>query len=286
MGINRDAVESLKADPSAAAIRRSLAFYYGNPDQDAAMDALYGQFVRPGDLVFDIGAHVGDRIGSFRRLGARVVALEPQPLCLRAVREIYAGDEDVIAVEAVCGASEGTVQFYVNSANPTVSTASADFVNAADGASGWHDEVWDGQIEVPSLTLDHLIKAYGVPAFTKIDVEGFEASVLAGLSHTLPALSFEFTTIERTVALHCLDRAAALGFTVFDVSMGESMRMEFGEWVPHEVMAAHVRALPHEANAGDIYCLPSPARGAGGEGRAGIGRSASDPGLSSGGRLR
>ena len=30
---------------------------------------------RPGDLVFDIGAHVGDRVSSFRRLGARVVAL-------------------------------------------------------------------------------------------------------------------------------------------------------------------------------------------------------------------
>ena len=52
--------------------------------RDAAMDALYARFVRPGDLAFDIGSHVGDRIGSFRRLGARVVALEPQPLCARA----------------------------------------------------------------------------------------------------------------------------------------------------------------------------------------------------------
>ena len=49
----------------------------------AAMDRLYGQFVRPGDLVFDIGAHVGDRVASFRRLGARVVAVEPQPALAR-----------------------------------------------------------------------------------------------------------------------------------------------------------------------------------------------------------
>ena len=61
------------------------------------MDALYARFVRPGDLAFDIGAHVGDRIGSFRRLGARVVALEPQPLCARAIRAIYAGDDKVDA---------------------------------------------------------------------------------------------------------------------------------------------------------------------------------------------
>jgi FkbM family methyltransferase len=258
MGFNNDALESLKSDPTASAIHRSLNFYYGNAGQDAAMDAFYAQFVRPGDLVFDIGAHVGDRIGSFRRLGARVTAVEPQPLCIRAIREIYAGDEDVVPVEAVCGAHEGAAKFYVNSANPTVSTASAEFIKAADGAGGWQDQVWDAELDVPVVTFDNLIKIYGTPAFAKIDVEGFEASVLAGLSQALPALSFEFTTIERSVAQRCLDRVTELGFGFFNVSMGESMSLTFDEWVSSKTMAAHILALPHEANSGDIYCLSSP----------------------------
>ena len=58
------------------------------------MDRLYGHFVRPGDLVFDIGAHVGDRVASFRRLGARVVAVEPQPAMVRALRLLYGRDAD------------------------------------------------------------------------------------------------------------------------------------------------------------------------------------------------
>ena len=92
-------LSKLRTDPAFASLRRSLDVYYGDPARDAAMDALYARFVGPGDLAFDIGSHVGDRIGSFRRLGARVVALEPQPLCARAVRAIYAGDSDVTLVE-------------------------------------------------------------------------------------------------------------------------------------------------------------------------------------------
>ncbi|MCC2101895.1 MAG: FkbM family methyltransferase, partial [Hyphomicrobiales bacterium] len=94
------------------------------------MAALYARFVKPGDLAFDIGAHVGDRIGAFRRLGARVVALEPQPLCFRALQALYGDDASVTLVDAACGAREGAISLRVNSANPTVTTASQDFVAA------------------------------------------------------------------------------------------------------------------------------------------------------------
>src|SRR2546429_6206720 len=97
----------LRADSAVASLWRSLEVYYGDAARDAAMDALYVRFLRPGDLAFDIGSHVGDRTGSFRRIGARVVALEPQPLCARAIRAIYAGDPDVTLLEAACGAKRG-----------------------------------------------------------------------------------------------------------------------------------------------------------------------------------
>lgn len=251
-------VAALRADPAMSPLHRSLDVYYGDAGRETAMDALYARFVAAGDLAIDVGAHVGDRIGSFRRLGARVVALEPQPLCVRALRSLYESDPEVTLVAAACGAHPGTVTMHVNSANPTVSTASPHFVHAARDAAGWRDQVWDTEIQVPCTTLDAVIANHGQPAFVKIDVEGFEDSVLAGLSRPLPALSFEFTTIARDVAVRCLDRLAALGPYRFDVALGESQRLTFRRWVSREEMATHLLALPHAANSGDIYCVSFP----------------------------
>jgi FkbM family methyltransferase len=237
------------------ALERSLDVYYGHPAHEAAMDALYARFVKPGGLAFDIGSHVGDRIASFRRLGARVVALEPQPLCATAIRAIHGGDSDVTLVQSACGAEEGILVLHVNSANPTVTTASTDFVKAADGADGWQGQVWDQTIDVAVTTLDALIAAHGQPDFIKIDVEGFEDSVLAGLSKLVPALSFEFTTIQRDVAERCMLRLAELGYTRFNVALGESQRLTFDTEISADAMRAHLAGLPHEANSGDVYAL-------------------------------
>jgi FkbM family methyltransferase len=251
-------VAALAADPAMASLRRSLQAYYGDPTRSATMDAFYARFVRPGSLTFDLGAHVGDRVGSFLRLGARVVAVEPQPLCVQALRALYGDDERVTIVAAACGESEGRVALHVNSANPTVSSASEGFITAADGAPLWEGQEWDARIEVPSTTLDSLIAGHGLPAFTKIDVEGYESAVLAGLSQPLPALSFEFTTIAREAAVECVERLTSLHPYRFDVSVGESWRLAFRRWVTGAELAAYLRALPHAVNFGDVYCLRRP----------------------------
>jgi len=240
---------------TAKALSRSLRVYHGDAARNAAMDALYRRFLRPGDLAFDIGAHVGDRISCFRRLGARVVALEPQPGPARVLRLLHGRDPEVMLVEAACGDHEGAVTLRINTANPTVSTASAAFIGAARDAGGWEGQVWDHEISVRCTTLDALIARNGQPALLKIDVEGFEAHVLSGLTRAVPVISFEFTTIQRDVAEACIALLETLGPYRFDVALGESQKLEFDAPVTAEAMGNYLRELPHAANSGDVYAI-------------------------------
>jgi FkbM family methyltransferase len=236
---------------TAIGVVRSLGLYYGHPARARAMDRLYAQFVAPGDLVFDVGAHVGDRIASFRRLGARVVAVEPQPALHRTLRLLYGRDPHVTLVRAAVGRAAGIAGMKINPANPTISTLSDAFIAASRNAAGWQGESWPEEATVRVTTLDALIGRHGRPAFIKLDVEGFEAEALMGLSHAVPALSFEFTTIQRSVALACLERCAALGYAAFNSALGESQAL--GAWRDTRALAAWLEALPHAANSGDIY---------------------------------
>jgi FkbM family methyltransferase len=238
---------------AARGVIRSLRIYYGDRRRRSALDRHYARFVAAGDLVFDIGSHVGDRVAAFRRLGARVVAVEPQPALARTLRLLFGRDTSVTVVESAVGREDGAVALKLNIDNPTVSTASEAFIAASRGVPGWEGQRWIRTVQVPVTTLDALIARHGRPSFIKIDVEGYEAEVLAGLATPAPALSFEFTTIQRDIACACVARCAAIGYRAFEASLGESLAFEHGRKLGAAEITDWLIGLPASTNSGDIY---------------------------------
>lgn len=217
------------------------------------MRRLYRAFVPPGALAFDIGAHAGNRVRAFRRLGARVVAVEPQPGFVRVLRLLYGRDRDVAIVPIAVGRRPGEATLFVSDRTPTVSTLSSAWRQRVEQDPSFAGVAWREGGRVPVTTLDALIAEHGVPAFVKIDVEGYEAEVLGGLTHAVRALSFEYLAAARDAACACIDRLAALGAYRYNFARGESQRLALDAWIDAPGMRRLLAELPSDAGSGDVY---------------------------------
>lgn len=232
---------------------RSL-FVYWRPGRQRGLRALYAPFVGPGSLVFDVGAHLGDRTVAFAGLGARVIALEPQPGIARWLRRIVGRKEGVVVLEEAVGARSGTASLAVSRRTPTVSTLSSGWrARMVERNVGFAGVRWEEEVEVPVTTLDALVARFGKPEFCKLDIEGHEAEALAGLTHPIPALSFEFVRGGMDVPRACVDRLVALGPYRFNAVAREERRFRFEPWLRAEELRAWMDGGADGLPFGDIY---------------------------------
>ena len=228
----------------------SLERRSGAVRQKEAMNSFYGRFVRPQDLCFDVGANLGNRTEVLLDLGARVICVEPQPLCVQRLRKRFGNNADVVIIEAALGEREGGGMLAVCEQEPTISTMSQRW--RSEGRFAGKNE-WAKTVSVAVTTLDCLIAKYGKPAFCKIDVEGFEVPVLKGLSQPIPVISFEFTREFFSDARSCIDHLLSIGPAVFNASLGESMMLMGEKWVHPEELYGMLEAEGDPLLWGDIY---------------------------------
>jgi FkbM family methyltransferase len=213
-----------------AGLLRSL-WLYRRPGRQQPLREFYRAWIKPGGVVFDVGAHVGDRSLAFAALGARVIAVEPQPHLASFLRRSVAREPRITLVEAALGARHGRAAMAISRMTPTVSSLD-DTWTAAVGRrnAGFAGVRWDERVWVEVTTLDDLIDRFGEPDFCKIDVEGFEREVLAGLSRPIRALSFEFVHGALEFSCACLERLQQLGEYEFNATGPEGRAMLWREW--------------------------------------------------------
>jgi len=173
---------------------------------------FYAQRLRYGDLAFDVGANVGEHTAAMLKRGARVVALEPQAELARDLAHRFPR-ATVLALGASDRSGKGTL--FTSTEHRHLATLNSTWRAIEDGN-------WDGQLTVDLATLDELIAAYGEPAFVKIDTEGLEDKVLAGLSRPISQILFEVHSDLPDVAARSFERLARLGTYEFRAMERES----------------------------------------------------------------
>lgn len=127
--------------------------------------------LRPGALVFDLGANCGVlamMLAAAVRPGGRVIALEAHPDDARLAqrnRDLNALD-NLDCLNAAVARTRGTIAFGHNG-------------SVDDGDGRW------GRISVDAWSIDDLADRFGTPDVIFIDVEGFEHQALLGAQRTL-----------------------------------------------------------------------------------------------------
>ncbi|MPY79559.1 MAG: FkbM family methyltransferase [Actinophytocola sp.] len=224
------------------------------------MVRFFREFIGPGDVAFDVGAHVGSRVSAWRKLDARVVAVEPQPDCVRILRLLYGRDPDVAIEPLAVGARPGIARMGISTATPTVSSMSSDWIESVRADQSFTRVRWDSSVDVAVTTLDDLIARHGEPAFCKIDVEGFEVDVLKGLSRPLRALSFEYLPPAHDTALDALALLERLGGYRYNYSPVETMRWASERWLDANDLVRLLDRVRPLGRSGDVYARRSAAR--------------------------
>lgn len=231
---------------------RPSAVYLHDLNEDIKRKAFYSQFVHKGDLYFDVGANMGNRVTPLLELGTKIIAFEPQRSCRNILKWKF-GNKITLVPQAL-GEKEDVKELHISNFSG-LSSISTEWINSVKDTRFKNFE-WSGVEKVQVSTLDKAIEKYGVPKFIKIDVEGYEPEVLKGLSRPIDMISFEYTTPEQTDKLiFCIKRIASINPDVeFNYSVGEGMKFSLDKWIGTDEMLTLVRSRAFIlTDFGDVY---------------------------------
>jgi FkbM family methyltransferase len=155
----------------------------GYPGYELAMNA---------QLIYDVGAHLGEDTDFYLRKGFTVVAIEANPTLVQSLKERFRtslSEGSLSLIEAAIAENSGEVDFYVNQANSVWGTIRPEWAE--------RNARFDSPskvVRIKAIAFSEVLGKYGVPYYVKIDVEGADLLCLEGLM-SQPARP-EFVSIE------------------------------------------------------------------------------------------
>ena len=221
-------VDSNSDDPVSAAFRAGGGSLY-----ESQLVGLMLELVKPGDVVLDLGAHVGTFALSAAAGGCEVVAIEASVSNAALLRASAAANRfrSLRVVTVAAGDHGGSVEFFAH--GPWGHVVEAD----SEGP----------RVSVPCVRIDDLLAELGIPrvAFVKMDIEGSEIAAIRGMRRLLepddaPPLLYESNG--HTLAFlgatpeDLLRELSGLGYTSYIAEPPRLIRVTADEWQPQTLV--------------------------------------------------
>ena len=209
---------------------------------------LYKDIVKPGMLVYDVGANMGHYTSAFLKLGAEVICVEPQSGCFKILKTRYKNDKRVQLLHCALDSEEGEKKIHISNMS-TISSMSEEWINAVKTSKRFPGAEWEKEVRVKTNTLESLMAAYGRPDFIKIDVEGYELNVLKGLKSKVPLISIEYTFEVTGTTIKCLEYLEGIGKTV--VLLNDTYADS--KWISSKDAITALHGITDKDSTGDLF---------------------------------
>jgi FkbM family methyltransferase len=223
--------------------------------QSRLMQKFYSSLLPANALVFDVGANVGTMTAIFAALGAKVVAVEPNPDCAKHIERATSRDA-VQVLQAAVGEQDGFAELKISDRKDKMSSLSPAWREAVSKENQDYAGMWNRTLSVPMVTLDSLIRRFGSPSYIKVDVEGYEDQVLSGLSSCPPLLSFEFNRVFLEPAIRALDNPIFAN-AEFNYTLVDPVKFELPNWVDRLQLKQLLAGANSASGVGDIFARHS-----------------------------
>jgi FkbM family methyltransferase len=165
-------------------------------------------------VYFDIGCNIGEYTESLRRSHYdKIVCVDANPNVIQKVNERFSDDDKIVVLNRAVSSQKEDVDFYICNSCDVISTCDERLINDSR-FTGRHN--WDTIIKVPTISIDDMVNQFGKPEHIKIDVEGYEFSVIQSMTMNYGSeIRFEWSEERIDDILQIVRYLSSLGYKGF-----------------------------------------------------------------------